>query len=397
MGPLFLILRRSFHALVVILALSVLTATGSKAAQGEAEALPTPAAEAAKIATPSVTTPAATSATPAPTEDRGLTEARKRNEQAQAVYYEKLANKLDQRSEGGQTGYLVLWVALISLLGALIASRVAYLSFLYNYQNQLRTNSDTRFFEALKRFGDKDSAAMRTSAAGMLAVMGKIKLPKLDKGKPAFFGQRSNADAMEQPYLSTALDQLLAGHMLENSPVVLASTKEAILELYPSDREATVKKLEAANLKAQEDLAMTLAGFFSLRGATRADAIDEDLWSNAAALTGFRSVLLKELKDRFDKNLPPSSTGSMVRALPQRFTRLFEDVRASREIMPAGEGVILNDRVVGDLRAAAERLRTNDELLKRVLSDGARRHELAPQILLLEGPSGLETAQGRTK
>lgn len=89
---------------------------------------------------------------------------------------------------------------------------------------------------------------------------------------------------------------------------------------------------------------MTLAGFFSVRGATRADAIDEDLWSNAAVLTGFRSALLKELKDRFDKNLPPSLTNSRIRALPQRFTRLFDDVRASREIMPAGEGVTLNDK-----------------------------------------------------
>lgn len=127
---------RCFHILAAILAVTV---TGSHAAQGRAEALPARAG-AVQTATPGDAAPAATPATPASAEDYELKEAWKRNEQAQAIYYEKLAAKLDQKSEGGATSYLVLGVALISLLGALIAARVAYLSFFYNYQNQLRTN-----------------------------------------------------------------------------------------------------------------------------------------------------------------------------------------------------------------------------------------------------------------
>lgn len=381
---------RCFHTLAVLLSITFIGIAGSQAAQGGAEPSPTPVREAIQSA---IAIPATTPTTSPPTEDHELTQARKRNEQAQAVYYEKLADRLD-RPKDEQTGYLILVVALISLLGALVAARVAYLSFVYNYQNQLRTLSDTRFFEALKRFGDKDSLAMRTSAAGMLAVMGQMELPKLDKGKPAFLGSRSSVDGAERPYLNIALDQLLAGHMLEADPVVLASTKAAILELYPRNREATVRKLEVANLKAQEDVATALAGYFSLRAAARADAVDEELWSNAAALTGLRSAFLKELKDRFDKNLPASITDSRVRARPQRFTRIFDDARASREVMSAVESATLNDKVVANLRAAAERLRTNDELLKGILTDGGPHFEFVPQVLLLESSSGQEAAQG---
>jgi hypothetical protein len=377
------------HKLWRVLYISVILFAGvigvAQAAQNDAVVPSKTAVEPVQTSTPGVPLVPATPATPSPTEDPEFLRERKRNEKAQADYYEQLAAKLARQSEGGWANYLGLAVALISLSGALIAARVAYLSFFYNYQNQLRMNSDTRFFEALKRFGDKDSAAARASAAGMLAVMGMMKLSNTGKRKPAFFGRQLNADAFEQPYHNTALDQLLAGHMLEDNTVVLASIKAAILELYPIGRETAVKKLATANLKAQEDLSIALARFFSSRGAPSADAIDEDLWSRAGALIGFKGAFLKELVARFDRNpLTPSGSGR-VRALSQRFTRIFEEARIRRSEMQADNVEPLQDNVVASLRAAAERLRTNDELLKCISHDGASQLVLPPQVLILEG------------
>jgi hypothetical protein len=382
-------LRQVLCVLTVLFAVAV---GGAQSARAGGEEPSEKAREPVQTPTPR----AAATATPLPTEDPELLGARKRNEKAQADYYEQLAAKLARQSDGGLTNYLGLAVALVSLSGALIAARVAYLSFFYNYQNQLRTNSDARFFEALKRSGDKDSAAVRASAAGLLAVMAKMELPKTGKRRPSFFGKWLDADDFEQPYHNTALDQLLAGHMLEDNIVVLDAIKAAILDLYPRDREATVRKLTAANLKAQEDLALALARFFSIRGAGRADAIDDDLWSRAGAVTGFRSALLKELVARFDRNpLAPSSSGR-VRSLPQRFTRIFEDARMSHGDMQAGDVKTLNDNVVTELQAGAERLRTNNELLMYILHDKAARPVLPPQVLLLKDTQEVEAAPDNT-
>jgi hypothetical protein len=387
-------LRRALCVPVVLFAVTV---CGAQAAPSGTGAPPKTASEPVQTVTPGAPAVAIVPATPSPTEDLELSGARKRNEKAQAEYYEQLTAKLARQSEGGLTNYLGLAVAVASLSGALIAARVAYLSFFYNYQNQLRTNSDTRFFEALKRFGDKDSAAARASAAGMLVVMGKLELPKTGKRRPAFFGKQLNADALEQPYHNIALDQLLAGHMLEDNPIVLASIKAAVLELCPHDRKATAQKLVAANLKAQGDLAMALALFFSARGVRRADAIGEDLWSGAAALTDFSSAVLKELITRFDKSPTTSSTAGKIKAPPQRFHHILEQALAKLDSTGADDVPTLYDNVVADLRTAAERLRTNDELLKRILSDGAARPVLPPQVLLLEDPQELEVAPDNTK
>lgn len=385
-------LRRDLCILAVLFAVAV---AGAQAARGGAGEPSKKAGE--PVQTPTLGAPAvvAAPATPLPIEEPEFLGARKRNEKAQADYYEQLAAKLARQSEGGLTNYLALAVALVSLLGALIAARVAYLSFFYNYQNQLRTNSDARFFEALKRFGDKDSAAARASAAGMLAVMGKMELPKTGNRRPAFFGRQLNANTLEQPYHNTALNQLLAGHMLEDNTVVLDAIKVAILELYPRDRETTVQKLTAANLKVQEDLALALARFFSTRGAGRADAIDEGLWYRAGALTGFRTAFLKELVARFDRNPSAPSSGGRGRPLSQRFTRIFEEARMGRGDMQAGDVETLNDSVVASLRSGAERLRMNDELLKCILHDGSPRSVLPPQVLLLNDTQEVEAAPER--
>jgi hypothetical protein len=382
-------LRGVLYISVILFAVAIVIV---RAAQGDTGAPAKTADKAVQTPTPGAPSVIAAPATPSPTEDPEFLVARKRNEKAQAEYYEQLAAKIARQSEGGWANYLGLAVALISLSGALIAARVAYLSFFYNYQNQLRTNSDTRFFEALKRFGDKDSAAARTSAANMLAVMGKMELPKTDKRRPAFFGRRQNADAFEQPYYNAALDQLIAGHMLEDNTVVLESIKAAILELYPLRRETAIKKLTTANLKAQEDLSIALARFFSSRGAPSADAIDEDLWSRAGALIGFKSAFLKELVTRFDRNPLTPSGSSRVRALSQRFTRIFEEARIRRSEMQADNVEPLQDSVVTSLRAAAERLRTNNELLKCILHDGASQPVLPPQVLILEGTQDIGAA-----
>lgn len=310
---------------------------------------------------------AATDTTPSPTEQR-IDELMKRNEKAQGEFYEKLAAKLGQPPEGKSslTGIVGVLAALLTLSGALIAARVAYLSFSYNYQNQLRTNSDTRFFEAMQRFGDKDSAAVRSSAAGLLAVMGKLELRKVEEKGASFFGRfgsRRTGGATERPYTAIALSQLLAGHSLEENPVVLDSINTAITELCPLARSATLAGLEAARLKAEEELVIKLAAFFALLGAAKVDTIGNDNWAKAAAVTGLAVAALKNLVTGFNQRPATALAGvNEVRVQARTFEHIFNIERGGRAFPAAAGGASEYDKVIRELRAAARRISANAEL-----------------------------------
>ena len=94
----------------------------------------------------------------------------------------------------------------------LSAAIVAVLSLVLNYSSTLRTQRDSQFLEALKRFGDKDSSRVRSSAAGLLA--------KLSQQKGSFF-------RWQRPNFSIVFDQLMTGLRLEDNSVCLGAIMDA--------------------------------------------------------------------------------------------------------------------------------------------------------------------------
>lgn len=106
-----------------------------------------------------------------PALDTELRRAQRDEVDAERKYYQAEAEKATAKPR--------LWeriVPLITPVGALLAAVVAFLSFSFNYRSTLLNQQDTQFFEALKRFGDKDSPAVRVSAAGLLAELGHARV-----------------------------------------------------------------------------------------------------------------------------------------------------------------------------------------------------------------------------
>lgn len=102
-----------------------------------------------------------------------IDEARKANENAQAEYYRLLSKKMNEPSETFWQKISDNPASVLGVLGVFVAALITLLSFVFNYRATLRSQSDTQFYEALKRFGDKDSPAMRSSAAGILSQKAK--------------------------------------------------------------------------------------------------------------------------------------------------------------------------------------------------------------------------------
>src|SRR5215203_7507297 len=97
------------------------------------------------------------------------------NDDPQADFYRELTKKLTEPTPTPTPTAKTLKqgvdenpALLLTLLGAVIAALVAFVSFVFNYRTTLRIQIDTQFYEALKRFGDKDSPSIRSSAAGLI-------------------------------------------------------------------------------------------------------------------------------------------------------------------------------------------------------------------------------------
>jgi hypothetical protein len=133
-----------------------------------------------------------------------LWQAQKRNQEAQAAYYQK---QLQEKP------FVQQLTDNLAAVAAFTTAFVAVISFLFNYCSTLRNQMDAQFYGAPKRFGDKDSPTLRTSAAGLLSQMGQLRRIAL----------RSRA-----PYYYTAFNQLTTDYLLENDPVASGAFSQAI-------------------------------------------------------------------------------------------------------------------------------------------------------------------------
>jgi len=240
-------------------------------------------------------------------EDRELTEARRRNEDAQATYYQKQTEKLNQPAPAKS-----FWRTLsdnAAILGALTAALVALFTLIVNQRTALRARRDTEFYEALKRFGDPVSATVRASAAGMLARISETSfvnfprrrsdrrwrdLRKIWWQKPWEWIKKRT---VSYPYFDTTLDQLVTGLSIEEHAVVVAAITDALARLIPFNRDRAATQLYIANRRLQIQLVEQLAWVVALFADHDDWKESEQVWELACSYTGYARQALEDLPD----------------------------------------------------------------------------------------------------
>lgn len=187
--------------------------------------------------------------------DERLRQAEIANHRAQAAYYQAQLEVLRTPEAPQSFGDRVAQnpAAVVGVLGAFVTALVALISFFFNYRATLRQQRDGQFYEALKRFGDKDSALARAGAAGLVGQIG---------------ARRSGWFRNRYPYRTTALEQLLAGLALEKKRIVLNSVAESLQALAGIDARAVVEKLYKQNLEMQRDLVRAVSQYYAICGAS---------------------------------------------------------------------------------------------------------------------------------
>lgn len=196
--------------------------------------------------------------------------------QAQIDYYKAQTEKL--RNKSLYENVIENPASIMTVIGAFIAAFIALISLIVNYRMTVRTQRDTQFYEALKRFGDKDSATVRASAAGLLA--------QISNRRTLILGRR--------PYVKTAVDQLVTGLLLERDPVALLSISDALRQLFSSDV-LLIERLHAANQKLYRDLWEKIIEWAVNNHITRLEDIAEDHLAELEALTENGLVIAQQL------------------------------------------------------------------------------------------------------
>lgn len=198
-------------------------------------------------------------------EDRQLNEARRQNEEAKAEYYRTQTKKLNEPVAA--KGFFDN----AAILGAVTAALVALFSLIVNLRTGFRARKDTEFYEALKRFGDKDSPTVRASAAAMIAQISDTSFYRFPRRRPdkkwrdltgklwprvlEWVKKRTR----DYPYFDTALDQLVTGLSIEQHATVVASITDAITRLIPKNRDRAATQLHIANQRLQAEVVEQLA------------------------------------------------------------------------------------------------------------------------------------------
>lgn len=293
-------------------------------------------------------------------EEQELRKAQRANEDAQADYYREQANKLRQPPPPEKTfsqsvaenPASVIGVG-GTIVGAIVVASVSLMTLYFNSRNAVKAQRDTQFYEALKRMGDKDSPTIRVSAAGLLAQMAQGEWRDISFGKKWPFLKLVRS----RPYLATSVDQLLFGHLLEETPVGIESIESALRQLMPHDLQAITHRLYAANLSLQDELASLVAEFFVLNDLKALSDLygpeaRKELWEQLPASAGYKSHTLRKLAEH--------STS---------FANSFSNYRRVLDAQETGDRgqflASLNER----LRVASNRLRANVALFSAALGD----------------------------
>jgi hypothetical protein len=206
-----------------------------------------------------------------------LLDAQRANERAQAEYYRLQTKKLQERppDQSFWKNAAANPAATLGAFGAVVAALVTITTFLFNYRSTIRTQRDTQFYEALKRFGDKDSPVIRASAAGLLGQMALLQT------------------GFRHPYFSTVFDQLSLGLILEQDELVREANRRAVQRLITVDAPSVIAGLLESNIRHQDDLIHILAKRVALRNGS---PWESPPWESLAGATGYEIAVLQALK-----------------------------------------------------------------------------------------------------
>jgi len=284
------------------------------------------------------------SAQPPPIDER-LAQAQLENQKAQAEYYKKQSSRKSFWKKFKED-----IPAVSATLGAVIAAAIAIISLGVNSATGFRLQEDAQFYEALKRFGDKDSEMIRSSAAGLLAQMAKR-----NKG-----------------YYDTAFNQLFLGVISEKNRLAhqaISVALEQLLFRYPS---YMLSQLRWMNEFLLEELKRSLAPLFAAQGASNLTTVSEDAWKEAEALTGYMPETLRAgFEVRFSE---PYFNAALLSA--QRLLNSLTDHERGERLRKAREEVY----------TIAEQLRDNIEAIGsiRFPSVGWKKFLPHPQRLFIK-------------
>ena len=242
--------------------------------------------------------------------------------------------------------------AAVGILAAFIAAMVGLFTLFINHQDNLHNQRDTQFYEALKRFGDPTSAAVRCSAAGLLAHLGK-----------------TTTWPNKRPYFETTLDQLVHGLELEENPVVLNAVSDALEELIVFDPLMALHILCGNNLRLQEEVVVAIADFFASLGANTPEKVHEHDWERAVRVIGYHGHVVRVLANgrecRYLFNRQLSTSPSMYSNAPND---------NGKHIAEAQNVLLL----------AASRLRTNTKFCAIAIRKSRNDRLELPEIFLVE-------------
>jgi hypothetical protein len=243
--------------------------------------------------------------------------------QAQTEYYRAQTTKLSEKPG--------VWQSLrdspasaIGVLGAL----VALISFVFNYRVTLKQQKDTQFYEALKRFGDKDSSTVRLSAA---VLIGEIA-------------------TTHRAYFKSAIDQLIGGIQLEKTLVVLKSIATSISHLAKLNPKEVITRLYELNFALEEQFVINLANYLQ---ALRSQANEADLTNNAIGSRFWSEAIVVS---RF----PNAQLELWIEANQQTFYRTLLSSAHRLTTLNNDELMTYLASVEDALELSSERLRLND-------------------------------------
>jgi hypothetical protein len=223
---------------------------------------------------------------------------------AQTEYYTEQKNKLSEKPAPKSFWQSVSEnpASVLGMIGASLAAFVAFLSFGFNYRATLQSQRDTQFYEALKRFGDKDSPSLRASAATTLAQMAVLESRQLRFRHPI-----KSLFNYQRPYFAISRGHLITGLMQEEDRVTLMITSKLITELMGTKPLCPDEMLRAANYRLVSSYVRNLASFFAYSGISEMKTIDDEKWELVEAISFLskhsQRALITDSKVNFDRTL----------------------------------------------------------------------------------------------
>ena len=202
-----------------------------------------------------------------------------------------------------------------------LAALVAFVTLIVNYRSNAQSQRDTKFYEALKRFGDKDSPSVRTSATLLLSEMAQR--------TPMFgfaFGRKRTQ------YLPTVLNQLVVGMLLEQNPVALESIRAVFFDLAHFNRKLSGSLLFNQNRSLAANLVEVFATYISANEVSNLTDITPEAWGVISTATGFSREAFEGLILAFNGRYSSEKVAKfdeLLKRTASRYSLLANDERAS--------------------------------------------------------------------